>query len=203
MARLRRLVPEPPVPGLRLRAALRRRARTMRAQLDADGKLEEAPDSPLGKRRRGAGVQFGRRPGHARRLVGQHLAAALPAQRHSAGRRAARRARRSGRHGVMGRRCRRRPRTTIGDTLSDQGISWAWYAGGWNRRARRRPAAARPSKRNDHLQRAATARRTSSRTTSPSTTTRASRPARADRARAPEGRRRLHGRASPRARCRR
>ena len=29
------------------------------------------------------------------------------------------------------RRCRRRPRPTIGDLLSAKGISWAWYGGAW------------------------------------------------------------------------
>jgi len=29
-------------------------------------------------------------------------------------------------------RCRRKTLKTIGDTLSAKGVSWAWYAGGWN-----------------------------------------------------------------------
>ena len=53
-------------------------------------RLKKRPDSPLGHRVLAAvRAQARRRPGHARRLRGQHVAAALPAERHPARRRTA------------------------------------------------------------------------------------------------------------------
>ena len=85
--RLRRLLPEPPVPDLRLCAALSRRtaADARRARRQRQGR--EAAGLAVGQRRRRADRQRRRRPGHAGRLVRQHIAAVLPAERHRTRRR--------------------------------------------------------------------------------------------------------------------
>ena len=171
--RVRRLLPQPPVPDLRLRAAASEcagiDARAARCRRQAD----EAPGLAVGQRRRGEGLQQRRRPGDARRLSvnttqppyqpsgvppadGGPLDLADP-------------------KGATGYGEPLPPQTakTIGDTLSAKGVDWAWYAGGWNLASAdgRQP---RDGQAQGHLHPRARRARCSSRITSRSTTTRAS-----------------------------
>ena len=106
----------------------------MRARLDAQRQAREEAGLALRTRRRRADLH-GRpgRPDHAGWLLRQHDAAAVSAERHSAGRR--RRAGPRGRqgHGAPGlapaAADRARPSAT---RCRPRASSWAWYAGGWN-----------------------------------------------------------------------
>ena len=116
----------------------------MRAVLDENGKLKKKPDSPSANDGAGAGLQRRRRRSDAGRLFGEHDAAAVSAERRRAGAGRRPRLRRSRAATSASRfRCRRRPRRTIGDTLSAKNVSWAWYARRMESRARGRPASAR------------------------------------------------------------
>ncbi len=80
--RLRRLVPESHVAGVRVHAGGQDRARFGAGPARPAGKVEEETRlAEVGARRAGATA---RRPRLARRLRGQHLAAAVSAERHSA-----------------------------------------------------------------------------------------------------------------------
>ena len=106
-------------------ATRRRRARHSSTTAASSRRSPSSPASAMRRRRRsscdGAVTPDG--------YCGQHLAAAVPAV--------------SGVPPAAGgdlaladparpHRCRRRRAKTIGDTLSAKGVSWAWYAGGWN-----------------------------------------------------------------------
>ncbi len=173
----------------------RRGRRPRSPQLDEHGNLKKKPDSPaLGAARAGGGA---RRTRHAR-------SATWSTRRSRRFSRAAFRPAAGGNLDLADpSRSPAPPQTaqTIGDTLSAKGVTWAWYAGGWDAAladGRRDPQAnARASSTI-----AAPAARSSSRTTSRSTTSRASR--RAARPRPPpEGRAGIRSRRSTRARCRR
>ena len=187
--RVRRLVPEPPVAGLRLHAALSERAGERCARSSTtDGKLKKQPDSPSA----GDGAV-------------QRAAASAAAQVTPDGYASTPRSRPTSRAAC------RRPPAAIAD-LADPSASGTAplppqtreddrrHAVGQGRvvglvrrrlerGARRRPRSRRRRSARSST-RATTAARTSSRTTSRSTTSRASRPGTPDRARAPEGRRR-------------
>ena len=135
--RVRRLVPQPPVArSARARPIVARCARLATRA----GRRQWAPEAQarladVGDGRPRAAL---RRPGHARRLRGQHVAAALPAERRAA---------RLGRHARLRRsreaiRCRRRRRRPSATRSRAKGITWAWYGGAWNQALAdgRRPA---------------------------------------------------------------
>ena len=85
--RLRRLVPESPVPDLRLRAAASRtRRRRCVPRSTRMASCEEARLAGSAQRRRRAGAERRRRAGHARRLCRSTRRSRLPAERHAAGR---------------------------------------------------------------------------------------------------------------------
>ena len=133
--RVRRLLSQSPVPDLRLHARLQGRA-------DGDARparcrRQAREEAGLALRPRWRRAHLYRRPGgaeHARWLLRQHHAAAVSAERHPArrGRRTSELADAKGteRLGPAAAAADRpRPSATH---LSAKGISWAWYAGGWN-----------------------------------------------------------------------
>ena len=134
--RVRRLLPEPPVADLRLRAASTPTRRTRCARvLDADGKLAEAARFAIGERRRGAGLQQ-RAAGRSRPMAVSVNTSQPPYQPSgmppAAGRRRSTLADPAGSKRCTCR-CRRRRPDTIGDTLSRQGrVAGPGTAGGWN-----------------------------------------------------------------------
>jgi phospholipase C len=65
--------------------------------------------------------------GDAGRLHGEHPRVAAPARRHPAPRGASRDLADTAHH-----RAAALKEKTVGDTLSAKGVSWAWYAGGWD-----------------------------------------------------------------------
>ena len=83
--RVRRLVPEPPVPDLRLRGSASERARAHARRARCGRQADEKARVAFSEHRCGASRQQRRRSGDVRRPVGQHVAAAVPAERHPAG----------------------------------------------------------------------------------------------------------------------